>query len=596
MKVSDYIINFLEEMNVKDVFLLSGGGIMHIVDSLVQNENINRYHNLHEQASGFCADGYSLYSGKPGIAIVTTGPGATNTVTAVASSYIDSTPVIYISGQVRTDTISTIPGVRQTGAQEVDIVSIIKPVTKYAVTVKKADEIKYHLEKAFYIAVHDRPGPVWLDIPLDIQASQIEPDELKKFDPVTEGYREPEQLKPEDEDLIVSLLNKSKRPVLMIGSGVRLADAEEELIKLVKKWNIPVISSRRVRGILKNENEKYFFGCVGALADRYANYILQNSDFMLSIGSGLRYYLTAYNEGNFAKNAERVVVNINDAELKKLNMPETKKIKNDAKIFIKTMLDNKKVEYKERRDWWEYCRNMKQKYPAVDEYTESDNISVNPYKVAEYIGKYMGDDDVLVTSPSAFAYAFTIPRIHKNQKTINHIGLGSMGTAIPEAIGACVASKARTIVCEGDGGLQHNIQELALLKQYYLPLIVFVDSNQGYRQIHTMQETHFKGRLAGCTKDSGISFPDLELLAKAYGLQYIRIDSADCMEECVKKALADDEPKIVEMITTMDVEYLPVMKSKMGKDGNMETPSLELLFPFLPDDEHHENMKISKRE
>jgi acetolactate synthase-1/2/3 large subunit len=315
---------------------------------------------------------------------------------------------------------------------------------------------------------------------------------------------------------------------------------------------------------------------------------------MLSIGSGLRYYLTAYNESKFAYNAKRIVTNIDSAELEKLNMPGAVKIKCDAKEFLNTMLKNKAVLAKERDEWWTYCESLKQKYPAVNEYKESDASSVNPYKVADYIGKYMGDNDVLVTSPSAFAYAFTIPRINKGQKTVNHIGLGSMGTALPEAIGACIAAKSRTIVCEGDGGLQHNIQDLALLKQYNLPLIVFIDSNQGYRQIRTMQETHFKGRYAGCTEESGISFPDLEQLSKAYGLKYIKIDRHDTMEECVRKALADNEPKIVEMITTMDIEYLPVMKSRMGADGVMETPSLELLFPFLTDEEHSENMRISE--
>jgi acetolactate synthase-1/2/3 large subunit len=592
MKLSDYIVRFLESQEIKDVFLLSGGGIMHILDSLTKSESINRYHNLHEQASGFCADGYSIYTGKPAVCMVTTGPGATNAVTSLASSYIDSTPVIYISGQVRTDTISTIPGVRQTGAQEVDIISIVKPIAKYAVTVMNPNEIRYHLEKAFFIAQHERPGPVWLDMPLDIQSAQIEVDSLKKFEPGGEGYFQPDKLDLNNEKLIAELLNNSKRPVLMIGSGVRLAHAEEQLLQLVRKWNIPVVSSRRVRGILKNEDEEYYFGCVGSNPDRYANYILQNSDFMLSVGSGLRYYLTAYNESNFAPKAKRIVVNVDSAELEKLNMPQAKKIKCDAKIFLDSMLNNQDYIPAERSSWWDYCKAMKQKYPAVDEYKPQDKKAVNPYKIAEYIGLYMGEKNVLVTSPSAFAYAFSIPRIHARQRVISHIGLGSMGTALPEAIGACVASKSRTIVCEGDGSLQHNIQELALLKQYNLPVILFVDTNNGYRQILTMQNAHFNGRHAGCTKESGISFPDLKLLAESYGLRYLRIESGDNEEEIVKIALSDNAPKIVEIMTEMDMEYLPVMKSKMNADGKMQTPSLELLFPFLPDEEHLENMKI----
>ena len=526
---------------------------------------------------------------------MTTGPGATNAVTSLASSYIDSTPVVYISGQVKTGTISRIPDVRQTGAQEVDIVSIVKPISKYAVTIVNADEIRYHFEKAFFIAQHERPGPVWLDIPLDIQAKQIELDRLIGFNPIQEGYNLSVPVQPNDEAMIVSLLNNAKRPVLLIGSGVRLAHAEKQLLQLVKKWDIPVVSSRRVRGLLKDESEPYYFGFVGSLADRYANYILQTSDFMLSIGSGLRYYLTAYDESNFASKSKRIVVNVAQAELDKLDMPDAIKIKCDAKTFIETMLDNKDIIPMERSEWWAYCKSMKSKYPAVKEYKETDSEAVNPYIVAYYIGSYMNSRDVLVTSPSAFAYTFSIPRIHADQRLISHIGLGSMGTALPEAIGACIAANSRTIVCEGDGSLQHNIQELALLKQYNLPIILFIDSNKGYRQILTMQDAHFNGRYVGCTKESGISFPDLELLASAYGLRYLKIDSAQVMEKCVKEALSDNEPKIVEMITTMDMEFLPVMKSELSAEGVMRTPSLERLFPFLPDDEHYENMRITEK-
>jgi len=366
------------------------------------------------------------------------------------------------------------------------------------------------------------------------------------------------------------------------------------LKQLIKKWNIPVVSSRRVRGILKNEEERYYFGCAGLVADRYANYILQNSGYMLSLGSGLRYYLTAYNESNFAPKAKRTIINVDAAELDKLNMPGAQKIQCNAGVFIKTMLKNNDIIPKKRELWWDYCNMMKQKYPSSYEYEPKDANNVNPYKIVRCISQYMGNKDTLVTSPSAFIYVFYIPQIHAEQRFISHIGLGSMGTALPGAIGACVASKARVIVCEGDGSLQHNIQELALLKNYDLPIIVFVDSNKGYRQIQTMQDAHFNGRHAGCTEASGITFPDLDLLAKAYGLRYIRIDDAENMEAGVKAALADDKPKIVEVITTMDVEYLPIVKSKMDENGIMQTPSLEVMFPFLPEEEHRENMKISE--
>ena len=567
---------------------------MHILDSLAKSNKINKYYNLHEQASGFCADGYSLYSGKTGVCIVTTGPGGTNTLTAVTSSYIDSTPIVYISGQVKTQDITRIPGVRQTGAQEADIVSLVKPVTKYAVTVLNENDIRYHLEKAFFIASYERPGPVWLDIPLDIQSRQVDVQQLCVFDPSAEGFMPP--IKPSDADIaeVYRLLNNAKRPVIMAGSGIRLANAQKPFQRLVHRLKIPVVSSRRVRDLLLNEDSEFYFGCIGLNPERFANYILQNSDFVLSIGSGLRYYLTAYNEANFAPNAVKVIVNVQAAELEKLNICSAKKIVADARDFIDAMLSCPDTAQPARTEWYSYCNKMKGKYPAKDEYKQENPCRVNPYIVAHYIGEYMGDADVLVNSPSAFAHAFHVPRIRGNQRVIRHIGLGSMGAALPEAIGACVASGKRTIVCEGDGSLQHNIQELALLRQYNLPVKLFVDSNNGYRQIHTMQNTHFNGRHAGCSAESGISFPNLELLAQAYGLRYIRIDDGTIIEERVKEAFSDNAPAVIEMVTAMDIDFLPVVKSKMNLDGTMQTPSLEFMYPFLPEAEHRENMRISE--
>ena len=595
MKVSDYIISFLEERNVKDVFLLAGGGIMHILDSLIQSNKINKYYNLHEQACGFCADGHALFTGKTGVCIVTTGPGGTNTVTAVTSSYIDSTPIVYISGQVKTTTISCIPGVRQTGAQEADIVSIVKPVTKYAVSIMREEDIRYHLEKAFFIAEHGRPGPVWLEVPLDVQGRQVDIQQLQTFDPFKESFEQSK--KPIETDIaeVYHLLNNAKRPVIMAGSGIRLSHAEESFKKLVYTLKIPVVSSVRVRDLLINENSEFYFGCVGALPNRYANYILQNSDFMLSIGSGLRYYLTAYDDANFAPKAKRVIVNVHNAEIEKLNMDGTKKIISDAKDFIEAMLYSERDIQPDISNWLNYCNKLKIKYLSKDEFVPESQNYLNPFLLTHYIGEYMGDESVLVISPSAFDYAWNIPRIHGKQRSICHIGLGSMGTALPEGIGACIASGKRTVIFEGDGSLQHNIQELALLRQYNLPVKLFIESNQGYRQIYSMQNSHFKCRYAGCTAESGISFPDLKLLAQAYGLKYILISSGNSIEKQIMDVFLDNEPSIIEIIIPMDIGGgLPIIKSKMNPDGSMQTPSLEMLYPFLPDAEHAENMKISE--
>jgi acetolactate synthase-1/2/3 large subunit len=594
MKLSDYIVSFLEDKGVKDVFLLAGGGIMHILDSLSQSKKINKYYNLHEQASGFCADGYALYTGKTGVCIVTTGPGGTNTVTAVVSSYIDSTPIVYISGQVKTSTISRIPGVRQTGAQEADIISIVKPVTKYAVTILQERDIRYHLEKAFYIANHGRPGPVWLEVPLDIQSKQVDVDQLRTFDPYKEGFELPAPPAETDIADIYNLLKNAKRPVIMAGSGIRLAHAEEIFKQLVRELRIPVVSSLRVRDLLKNEDDAFYFGSVGILPNRYANYILQNSDFMLSIGSGLRYYLTAYDDANFAPRATRIIVNIHNAELEKLNMKGAKMIVADAADFINAMLDYSEKTQPPRAEWLSYCNKMKKRYPTKEEYVPKNPIPVNPFIMTHYISECLERDDILTISPSAFDYAWNVPCIKADQRFISHIGLGSMGTTLPVAIGACAASGKRTIVLEGDGSLQPNIQELALLRQYKLPIKLFIESNRGYRQIYSMQNSHFEYRHAGCSPESGMSFPDLKLIAQAYGVRYLQINDECSMEQCIREALKDNEPVIIEVITTFDMEGgLPVIKSKMNADGTMQTPSLELLYPFLSEEEHMDNMKIS---
>jgi acetolactate synthase-1/2/3 large subunit len=597
MKLSDYIVSFLEDKGVKDVFLLSGGGIMHILDSLSQSKKINKYYNLHEQASGFCADGYALYTGKTGVCLVTTGPGGTNTVTAVASSFIDSTPIVYISGQVKTSTISHIPGVRQTGAQEADIISIVKPITKYAVTILQEKDIRYHLEKAFYIANHERPGPVWLEVPLDIQSKQVDIEQLRAFDPFNEGYKLPAPPAETDIAEIYNLLRNAKRPVIMAGSGIRLAHAEEIFKQLVQTLKIPVVSSVRVRDLLKNSDDEFYFGSVGALPNRYANYILQNSDFMLSIGSGLRYYLTAYDDSNFAPKATRVIVNIHNAELEKLNMEGAKKIIADAADFIDAMLAYPERTQPSRAEWLSYCNKMKEKYPSKDEYVPENSAILNPFIMTHCISEYLDNEDILTISPSAFDYAWNVLNIKGDQRFISHIGLGAMGTALPVAIGACIASGKRTIVFEGDGSLQPNIQELALLRQYNLPIKLFIESNRGYKQIYKMQNSHFEHRHAGCSPESGMSFPDLKLITQAYGLNYIKIDDDYSMKQRIREVLINNEPAIIEVITSLDMECgLPIMKSKMNSDGTMQTPSMELLYPFLPEEEHKDNMKISEDE
>lgn len=588
MKLSDYVIKFLEEKQVKDVFLLSGGGIMHLLDSLAKNDHINKYYNLHEQASGFAADGYAQYANKLGVVFATTGPGATNVVTSLASAYIDSTPMLVISGQVKRETITKVPEVRQTGAQEVGIIPIVQSVTKYAVTVMDPNDIRYILEKAVYMATSGRPGTTWVDIPLDVQSAEIEPEKLRGF------CLQEEHVEISASDLadIYKLLSEAKRPCILAGTGVMLSGAREEFAAMANQLHIPVVTSRRARRLFRRGNDRYYYGSAGGVAPRFANYVLQNSDCLLVLGSGLRYYLTAYNEENFAPHAKKIMVNIHKAEIDKLHMNVDKAVVADAGSFIRAFMEYCKTNaLAKHEEWLAYCDKMRAKYPAIKEILPHDDGLTDGYLVTKYINQYAKDDDVFVASPSAFAYGYNIYDLHDGQDYIVPVGLGSMGTGLPCAIGACIASgKKRTIVGEGDGSLQHNIQELALLREYNLPIKVFIDNNNGYRQIYTMQQAHFNGRLAGCNPESGVGMPVLQKIAEAYGLKYYCIAHDTETEDIVKEALSDDEPAIIEMMSSPATEFVPIIKSRMGKDGKMISSKLEDLYPFLPEDEQKANM------
>lgn len=589
MKLSDYVVEFLRRQEVRDVFLLSGGGIMHLLDSLAKEERIHKYYNLHEQASGFAADGYAQYANRLGVVFATTGPGATNVVTSLASAHIDSTPLLVVSGQVRRDTITTLAGVRQTGAQEVGIIPIVASVTKYAVTVMEPTDIRYVLERAVYTALHDRPGTVWVDIPLDVQAAEIDPAALRGYEP------EPASPAPAAEDLqeIAAMLAAAKRPVILAGTGVMLAGARAAFTAMVNALHVPTVTSRRARRLFHRGSDRYFYGSAGMVAPRYANYVLQNADFLLVIGSGLRYYLTAYNDENFAPHAKKVMVNIHAPEIEKLRMTVEKAVIMDAGDFIADFSDLCRTqEMPDWQGWIAYADEMRERYPALDEVIPHADGLTDGYMVTKYINQYAGTDDVYVASPSAFAYGYNVYELHDGQEYICPVGLGSMGTGLPCAIGACIASgKKRTILGEGDGSLQHNIQELALLREYDLPIKIFIDSNNGYRQIYTMQQTHFAGRLAGCTKESGVGMPNLAGIAEAYGLDYYEIACADETEEIVRRALADDAPALINMVSSPAVEFVPIIKSRIRADGRMISSKLEDLYPFLPEEEQRRNMQ-----
>lgn len=594
MKVSDYIMQFLVDHGIRDLFLVPGGGMMHLLDAAQRQEGLNLIFNLNEQASGICAESYAQFTGKLGACMVTTGPGATNAVTGCAGAWLDSTPAVFISGQCKTQQMGQLKGLRIYGAQEVAIVPCVKPITKYAVTILDKEKIQYHLQKAVYLATHGRKGPVWLDVPLDIQGDLVDIETLETYDPLVEKDILRAEVGRGDICEVYRLINKASRPVVFVGHGAVAAGCQEKLRALVKKLCIPVLVTWRAKDIF-GDDEPLFMGSPGTVAPRYANYVLQNADFLLVIGSRLNATLTAYDEAHFAPMAKKVIVDIEQAEMDKLDMEFALKLALDAGDFVDAMLEQKE-EYAtvDRSRWLEFCACMKQRYPIVKEEQPFDNGGrTDGYQFADKLSDYASADDVFVGSSSGRTCGIShlAFRLKKGQRFITSMGLGSMGWCLPSAIACCIASgRKRTLLLEGDGSLQHNIQELRLITTYRLPIKLFVFSNQGYASIYTMQRNNFKSRFAGCTVQSGLAFANIQETARLYGLAYFCIHSDDEIDLVLERVMKDDRPCLCEVEGSIQFDEIPKSVTTVNEDGTFSSCSLENLYPFVSVQEQRENM------
>lgn len=596
MKVSDYVARFLRGNGIKDLFLVSGGGIMHLLDSVKRQEGLNLVFNLNEQATGICADSYAQYTNHLGACLVTTGPGATNAITGCAGAWLDSSPVLYISGQTKTADMGQLKGLRQFGAQEIAIVPMVRPITKYSVTVLKASEIKYHLEKAVYLATHGRRGPVWIDIPLDIQGSHVELERLRGFEPEAEGFNKKNIVEANVIAKVYELINRSKRPVVLMGHGVTACGKGEKLHDLLDEFGIPALATWRAKGIYGDDEELYM-GSPGIPATRYSNYVLQNSDLLIIIGSRLNPAITAYAEENFAPNAIKIIVDIDDNEINKLNIKFDLKINTDAGLFIDSLVENKdKYINKLRKKWRDYCISIKAKYPVRKEVQPLYNEGkVDGYIFADKLSNYITIEDVIVGSSSGRTCGIShmAIKLKRNQKFITSMGIGSMGWCLPSAISSCIASgKRRTILLEGDGSLQHNIQELALINAYKLPIKLFVYSNSGYASIYMMQKNNFNSNYSGCNDESGVSFPSMESIAGLYGLDFHTIKNNDEIDETLKLLMADERPVLCEVKGSINFDEIPKSFTTANPDGTFSSSSLENLYPYLDEEEQKLNMPI----
>ena len=592
IKVSDYVIKRLEETGAAHMFMLPGGGAMHLNDSLGHSQKIQYICCLHEQACAIAAEAYARVTNNIGLLMVTTGPGGTNALTGVAGAYLESTPVFVVSGQVKRLDMINNQGIRQQGMQELDIISVVKPITKYAALVYDPQMIRYHIEKALYEATHGRKGPVWLDIPLDVQATMVDEEQLIGYTPIPE----PENTHLEMQVLqIIDILNKSERPVLMAGNGIRLADGINEFEALIKILSIPVLTTWNGIDLIEEDNPLYY-GRPGGLGHRYANFIQQNSDFFLSIGARLNLLQTGYNFDGFARAATKIMVDIDSAELHKINVRPDIPVCADAKEFIKLFIKHQdKIVRKDRQHWFSYCNAVKIKYPIVkQEYWEQKEL-VNTYCLLETISKYMTSDDVYVSGSSGSCIDISMQtfRVKKGQRVFCTKGLASMGYGLPSTIGACLASGGkRTVGVNGDGGFVMNIQELETLARLNLPIKIFVLSNRGYGAIKATQTNLFDGHLVACTEDSGLSIPPIAKIAAAYGLKTIIIQNNSELEEKVKEALDYPGPVICETMTPIGLTAFPKQVSYKRSDGQMESKPLEYMNPPISDEEMLQNMLI----
>ncbi len=592
IKVSDYVIEKLEETGTKHMFMIPGGGAMHLNDSLGNSSKIQYVCCLHEQACAIAAEAYARVTNNIGLLMVTTGPGGTNALTGVAGAYLESTPVFVVSGQVKRADMINNQGVRQQGMQELDIVSVVKSITKYAALVDDPQMIRYHMEKALYEALHGRKGPVWLDIPLDVQATMIDEKTLIGYEPALQeksSYLEKQVLQ------IIEKLNQSDRPVVLAGNGIRLADGIKEFEELVNVLRIPVLTTWNGIDLIEDTNP-FFYGRPGGLGHRYANFIQQNSDFFFSIGARLNLLQTGYNFDGFAREAVKVMVDIDNAELHKINIRPDIAVCADAKEFMSMLLRHKDlISLKDRKKWFAYGDKLKKKYPIIQSEYWEQNEGANTYALLDELAEQMCSDDIYVAGSSGSCIDISMQafRVKKGQRVFTTKGLASMGYGLPSTIGACLASGGKRTVCvNGDGGFQMNIQELQTIKRLGLPIKIFVLSNKGYGAIYGTQSNLFNGHFVACNEQSELSLPDVISIAQAYGLRTERIVNNKEIKEKVKEALFGTDPVICEVQVPITLRAVPRQMSYKRKDGQMESLPLEYMDPMLGEKEFEEDMLI----
>ena len=594
IKVSDYIVKRLEEYGIRHVFMISGGGAMHLNDSFGKSQKIKYICNHHEQASAIAAEGYSQAKGELSVVCVTTGPGGINALNGVFGQWTDSVPVLYISGQVKRETLLTsCPEInlRQLGDQEADIISIVKPLTKYAKQLKNPEEIAKVLDEAINAAVSGRPAPVWIDIPIDIQGAYIDEKNLKQ--PLNFHHEEKPKYLINIKNIIEEL-KKSKRPLIVAGNGINISNTRKEFLNFAEKLKIPVATTFKGFDVMPSQHPLYI-GRIGTVGHRAGNFALQNADLIIFLGTRNNIRQISYDWKNFGKNAKKICVDIDSAELNKPTVKPDIAVNADLKDFFKSAeseINALKTDCNDVHEkWLSWCRQRKEKYPIVlPEYKTVKN-AVNPYYFVETLTKCLKDDDITVMgNGTASVCGFQASVVKNNQKFILNSGNASMGYDLPAAIGACLAS-GRDVVClAGDGSLMMNIQELQTVHHHKLPIKLFILNNNGYISIKQTQNNFFSGNIVASDKSSGVSFPDFIRVAEAFNLPAMRISNQDNLEDDIKQALSVKGAVVCEVMLQDDYIFAPKHSSQKLPDGQIISKPLEDMFPFLDRDEYSDNI------
>lgn len=590
IKVSDYIANFMVEKGVKHAFTVTGGGAMHLNDSFGHKEGLKCIYNHHEQACAIAAEGYARLTGNVALVCVTTGPGGTNAITGVVGGWQDSIPMFVVSGQVKreTTTWSTEVPLRQLGDQEFQIIDSVKNMTKYAVMVTDPETIAYHLEKAWFLCNDGRKGPVWIDVPIDVQAAKIDTDNLAHFDVTSQSPEYDEKITEE----VIKKIKEAKRPVILAGTGVRLAGADKELLNAIDILKIPVVTAWNAHDLFEDNND-YYCGRPGSVGTRGGNFVVQNSDLLIVIGCRMNIRMISYNYKMFAKNAYKIVIDIDEAELNKPTVNVDMPVHADLKDFLKSVIDknkNDKINVGEHDEWLKWCKNVNSKYPAaLPAYFGAEKL--NPYVFVDEFSKLLDQDDAVICgNGGACVISFQAFHIKQGQRLFTNSGCAAMGYGFPAALGACVAREGnRTICIDGDGSFMMNMQELQTVRYNNLNLKIFLLNNNGYHSIRQTQTNLFNPPLVGVCDGNGISFPEFEKIAYAFNIPYVRVESESDISKIKAEVLDCDGPVFCEVIVDEKQNFEPKLSSRVLPDGTIVSPEIDDMFPFLDRDEYESN-------